>query len=137
MMRNKASVGLVAHVRWFAATMRQPARMIYIAFVDGGPVGSGRLDFSDLGRVAECGVIVAPRRRGYGYGVRIVRLLADEALQCGAQKLIAVVRRSNFASIKCFQTAGFRKEPMRKHSQDRDHVDWEFWESVEFVTLVR
>jgi UDP-2,4-diacetamido-2,4,6-trideoxy-beta-L-altropyranose hydrolase len=107
MMRNKSPIGLAEHVRWFATAQRQPARVIYVAMAGCWPVGSGRLDFSDLGRVAEFDVIVAPRWRGHGYGSEIVRLLATNAEQMGAMRLVADVWRGNGASIVAFQRAGF------------------------------
>ena len=114
MMRNREAVGLIEHVRWFAAALRQPARVVYIALANGRPVGSGRIDFSESGRVAEFDIVVAPRWRGHGYGAEIVRLLVDEAACAGAKTMVADIRNENFASLVAFEYAGFQPQHSAK-----------------------
>ncbi|MFZ4079191.1 MAG: GNAT family N-acetyltransferase [Microbacteriaceae bacterium] len=102
------------HDRWFAASMANPRRKIYICEADLGdetvePVCMVRFDLDDSGEQAEVSINVNPLARGRGFGT--------EALRSGLRRfsddwpsvarVTARIRDSNSASVALFTKAGF------------------------------
>jgi RimJ/RimL family protein N-acetyltransferase len=61
--------------------------------------------------------IVAPRRRGNGIGLHMVRLLLDRAFDArNARRVSLIVFPSNFDAVRCYRAAGFseRREVYRE-----------------------
>jgi RimJ/RimL family protein N-acetyltransferase len=90
------------HVTWLEATLRNPARKLYIAEVDGSPVGTVR---ADAGLMAELSWTVAPMYRGRGFGTQM--LAAALALHPHAR---AEIKAENAASIRMAEKCGMRLE---------------------------
>lgn len=120
MMRRRAPIGLFEHWRWFRAVQADPTRLVYIA-IAAAPVGSGRLDISDVGRLAELTVTVGLEYRGHGLGTAIIRALVLEATRLGCTTCVAEIRVGNKASYRTFQRAGFRGF-RRDRSMDGDFI---------------
>ena len=54
---------------------------------------------------------IAPDKRGYGLGTEVIRLLQEEARKNPSiHRLVAQVKPSNIASMKCFEKSGFTEE---------------------------
>ena len=94
------------HARWFAATLIDPARRLWIAEEAGVPVGQVRVDVD--GSSGLLSIVVAPTERGRGIGQAMLRaavahLKRDQLLTT----LTAVAREDNTASIHAFEQVGF------------------------------
>ena len=97
---NPETISLENHVRWLARTLENPNRRLFVAVMDGTPVGTVRADF-DRG-VWELSWTVAPEARGKRIGQRMVASLASEL----EEPIRAEVREGNIASMKIAEHAG-------------------------------
>jgi UDP-2,4-diacetamido-2,4,6-trideoxy-beta-L-altropyranose hydrolase len=96
-----------AHEKWFEETLSSSTRHQYVALLGSQPVGQIRFDAA--GEAWEVGVSVAPTMRGLGLGTTIIeaglrKLKEDEP---GAQRVRALIRPTNTASLRAFRRAGF------------------------------
>lgn len=90
------------HARWLDALLRDPSRRLFIAEVNGDPVGSVRADRDPDGACHELSWTVAPAARGRGMGVRMVQLLLAEV----SGPVRAEVKPGNQASVRIAEAAG-------------------------------
>ena len=95
--RTEHEITAKEHAAWLAATTDR----VFIAEVDGEPVGTLRLVRHP--HELEMSLAVAPAHRGKGYAVEIIRLGAKEAWV----PVVAYVRVDNERSLKAFKRAGF------------------------------
>ncbi len=93
------------HVKWFAATLVNPDRKLYVVEDVTVPVGTVRFDRDEATGRWEISWTVAPSARGQGIGGRLVA----EAVAMFKSPLKAVIKPSNVASAKIAERAGFRK----------------------------
>lgn len=95
------------HRRWFGAKLADRQCRIFIMEDDGGrPVAQIRFDLN--GDEAEVDVSVAATARGRGFGAEIIRMGARKLFdETAVQRLVALVKRENIASMKAFLMAGF------------------------------
>lgn len=95
------------HREWFARSLQNPARVIWVAEAGGEPVATVRLD--DLGSgQAEISINVAPEARGRGIGPAVLRLATDQAIsETGYNEVVARIRSANAASVRAFERAGY------------------------------
>jgi UDP-2,4-diacetamido-2,4,6-trideoxy-beta-L-altropyranose hydrolase len=107
--RYRGIVSAVAHHKWFAASMADPKRLIFVAEMGGTKCGMVRFDLSeiqqDFWRVS---VVVSPDFRGRGIG----RALLDQACAKMARHrevcaFVAEVRVHNIASKRIFDQCAF------------------------------
>jgi len=95
------------HEEWLRERLAAPEHCrLYIAEVDGQPVGSARIDLWP-GAWSEVSATVDPKHRGYGYGNLIVELLMQEVASLGVKRVTAKVRGFNVPSLRMFLNAGF------------------------------
>jgi RimJ/RimL family protein N-acetyltransferase len=89
-------------------------RLLPMAALDartGQVVGGGTLHHLDAERsIVEIGYWVLPRARRRGLATRIARMLADQALALGIERVAAYVNVGNVASEGVLERAGFRRE---------------------------
>lgn len=93
------------HQRWLATVLADPRRRLWIACLDGEPVGTVRADAPDAAAADPAQVLswtVAPAARGRGLGARMVRQLAAQL----PGPLRAEVREGNDASVRVALAAG-------------------------------
>ena len=88
------------HIVWLKATLSNHRRQLYIAEVEGKPVGTVRADFDH--EDYELSWTVAPESRRQGFGKVMVCLLADQ-IGCPVQ---SDIKEGNNASVKIAQEAG-------------------------------
>ena len=98
-----------AHARWFAARLRDPRGGLWIAQLDGCPIGVVRVDRDDHdvdspGRIS---IVLDPSVRGRGLGRQVI------ALACAADggPVVADILADNHASRTSFEAAGFVQVP--------------------------
>lgn len=109
-IRNSFSGVAVApsdHRNWLTQRLRDPASRIYVATMDGAPMGMARLDVRDVG-VAGVSVAVDPAMRGRRLGTALLSTLVGAmAEDQQVTTLVAHVKPENTASVRAFSAAGF------------------------------
>lgn len=117
--RNEASVRQASfqsesipypdHERWFMGKLADPDFRGFIA-EDAGGGSVGYVRFQRHGRDAEISVALAPQARGNGYGTALIREASERMMKTGvAERVIALVRGDNPASLAVFCRAGFKE----------------------------
>lgn len=100
--KSTDSIVFSDHVAWLAASMDDPNRALFIAEIDGAPVGTTRADLD--GTVTEISWTVAPNCRGQGIGSRMV----SEFIQTIEGTVVAEIKSQNIALIRIAEAAGLK-----------------------------
>ena len=83
---------------------RMVPQTIYWLFVDGKPVGMGKLRHALTDKLREegghAGYAVVASERNHGFGKALLKLLVGEAKGMGIEKLLLTVQNRNLPSIK-------------------------------------
>jgi UDP-4-amino-4,6-dideoxy-N-acetyl-beta-L-altrosamine N-acetyltransferase len=97
------------HKKWFHNSLQRDDRLIFVAHLDGKPVGVIRFDMvKPEMRVAEIDIYVAPQRQGQGLGKKILAEGEDWVRErTRVRSLVARVIEENQASVKMFKSCGF------------------------------
>jgi RimJ/RimL family protein N-acetyltransferase len=94
------------HERWLVRSLDATDRTVFVAELDGRPVGTVRLD--DGGRrQLEVSLTVAPEWRGKGIASQLLHAVEATAGARGAVRLVARIKASNDASVRAFKNAGW------------------------------
>lgn len=110
-LSGDAPVSLDEHVKWLRTAVINPNMRLFVARdTMTGRVGTGRLVVRDA-TTFEVAITVAPSHRGQGYGQAIVRNLIADA---DRPTLVAVVKDSNYASLRLFAACGFAIQKLGK-----------------------
>lgn len=108
MARNEIIFSFESHQLWWAESLNNPDRDLFLLLHNSDRIGLIRFDFVQL-RTYEVSLLIDPTFRGMGYGSALlplgISLFVNE--RSDASKLIASVRKINVASIKCFLRSGF------------------------------
>jgi RimJ/RimL family protein N-acetyltransferase len=108
MCATQAAVAPDDHYRWFAAVLRDPSRLLFIAHDGNRKIGAIRFDRFDDAWVVN--IMIAPEQRGRGHSAAMLRSailrLGDLV---GAVPLAASIRPENAASIRIFERCGFHR----------------------------
>lgn len=108
---NQAAIAWDAHLEWFSRRLASPDTRFYLLLDDGKPVGQIRYDRAEKENSAEISFSVASEQRGKRFGVEILRLTTERALnELNCEKITALVIEGNEASSKAFVRAGFTSE---------------------------
>jgi pseudaminic acid synthase len=95
-----------AHRAWLARSLAATDRVLSIAVVGATAVGTVRLDRGEHDSW-EISLTVAPSERGKGHAAAMLRAAERLAVERGALRLTAVLKKENAASLRAFQTAGY------------------------------
>lgn len=95
MSRNTAPVNWFGHVDWLRQRLAWRAPMLFIAEVDGMPVGTFRIDGGEISYT------IAPEHRGKGYATAMLRIARERFGTCRAE-----IRPDNIPSIRAAESAG-------------------------------
>lgn len=114
MSRSTAPLTREEHTAYLDKQLhRSPAdySFLFIAELDGVPVGTGRLDrgWDALAlKMDSCiiGYTIAPTMRGQGFGKLLVTALVERAKEIGYMSVTCRIRRENLRSIACAARAG-------------------------------
>lgn len=110
--RTTEAIGLDAHVPWLKRTLERDDRELFIAHVQGVPVGMVRFDAD--GAAWEVSINLAPETRGRGFALNV--LSEAEGLffrRHPGSSVFAFVRADNAPSMGLFDRAGYRPCPDR------------------------
>jgi RimJ/RimL family protein N-acetyltransferase len=104
---SRRRVAASEHAAWLASRLADPHQRLWIAEEAGEPVGQVRVDLDDgAGTVS---IAVAPAHRGRGIGSNMLRaLLAEIEPDADVRDLLALVHPENAASLRAFESVGFR-----------------------------
>ena len=100
-------IALEDHIKWLSRKLEDPKCHMFMLEDDGESVGNIRLDVLDKDDVGEISYMIAPDKRGKGYGKKILALVEEEARSKGIKVLTGLVKDENVASRKCFENAGY------------------------------
>lgn len=106
---NSKPISWSGHLDWYHQKLKDPATLIWMAVKFSGlPVGVVR--FEKVTRPhARISIFLKPSERGKGWGSLVIRQASRRALKRGfAQAIIGEIKKGNRASIKAFESAGFR-----------------------------
>ena len=107
------------HRRWLDGVLGDPDRHLWMAEVDGRPVGQVRFD-RVRGYAYEVSVSIDPDARGAGLGTGVIRAGCEELWRrTNAARVVAAVRAENEASKRAFSAAGFRPDGGAEDGFDR------------------
>lgn len=101
---TKNEIDLESHKKWYSARLESPDCFLFILMHDSECIGQLRIDrINDVGEIS---YMIAPEKRGMGYGKKIIEL-ASTAAPAGLRVLTGLVESSNEASRKCFLKNGY------------------------------
>jgi len=105
---NSKTISYKVHKKWFNESLENSHRHIFIAQDSrGNKIGTVRVDEVN-DNVAEININLAPRKRGKGYGSKVIELACRNNCLAGAVCLfIARVKKDNLPSVRAFKKAGF------------------------------
>ena len=98
---NNEAVSFENHVSWLTSLLEDSSRQLFVAEIDGTPVGTVRADLDDHG-VWELSWTIAPEARGKSVAKQMVSSLASEI----SEPIRAEVKKGNVASIRIAEHAG-------------------------------
>lgn len=99
-----------AHDAWLLGRLGRTDPTLWIAELDGEPVGSVRLDPQDDGS-GSVSIVVDARFRGRGTGRVLLEWVEGQATVLGITDLRAVVHAGNTSSRALFERAGYGLQP--------------------------
>ena len=103
--RNMKRVSRREHLSWFAASLRNPDRVMYVGLEGATKIGTVRFDLlPGLGSQYYVSITVSPLYRGLGYGKG---LLMSAMHELGGSSLVADIKETNEASKRLFAACGF------------------------------
>lgn len=116
---QRRQVSPAEHEAWFAESLRDSVRRVYLILVDDAEAGQLRFDWAGAAE-AEVSIYLLPEFCGRGWGESALRkgISLIEA-ERGPVSLVARVRRDNVRSLRFFQRAGF--DPVESAGKDTDH----------------
>ena len=92
----------LGHIKWLKNSIDNPDINLFIAEVDGQPVGTSRADL-DQDKFYQLSWTVSPNFRGQGLGKNIVKQMVGKFKKCKAQ-----IKKGNLASVKIADYAGLK-----------------------------
>lgn len=105
---NQAVVPLEDHQRWFQSRLAADSTVMYVAQLNGKPVGQIRFD-----RNADdqwmIGFSIDESFRGCGLGTPLIDLGVKEIRKHSSLPIVALVKNANQASLACFVSNGFQQ----------------------------
>lgn len=102
---DSTPVASEAHRQWMERVLASARELIFIAELNGSPVGTCRLTRdSDVG---EAHIAIAAEHRGRELAAPILEALVGEALKLSCVRVIAHVKEQNVPSVSAFRRAGF------------------------------
>lgn len=111
MSRMTQELTLAEHLAFLTKQLLREDCAVYIAELDGVPVGTGRMEraWTALALTMDAcmiGYSVTSEQRGRGYGKQIAEQLVGRAKRIGYRAVTCRIRRENLRSIACAARAG-------------------------------
>ena len=104
---NKEIISASEHAKWFKNKLKEEQSTIYIAEKNGIMIGVTQFNYDTKRDLFEVNINLKLNFRKTGYGTHIL----SESITIFSKKnictLIAVIKKENIDSIRCFQNCGF------------------------------
>lgn len=100
---SSEKVSLETHLNWLGKVLNNPNEFLFVALLDGAPVGQFRVN-----QDRKVSVGLDNKVHGRGLGTQLIRLGSEEFLKTHNEKLFAEIKPDNIASIKAFKNAGYQ-----------------------------
>jgi RimJ/RimL family protein N-acetyltransferase len=115
---NTGIIPAEAHRQWLRDCLADQGRHLLIGEEEGAPVGVLRID--SVGKdEAEIHIYLSPDCIGRGLGTDLLDLGYDWTKErLGVRRVMANVKPENFASVRAFENAGFKKSLLRMQRND-------------------
>lgn len=118
MSMSTAPVAEDQHQRWFAATLQNPDRLLFIGFRPELPragIGVVRFDIRRSEHQAEVNINLSEDFHGQGLGAPLLAagIRAFAGREREIHRVLAKVKPENLASQRCFERCGFAIDPAR------------------------
>lgn len=98
------------HRHWFAASLENPLRFIWMGIDENGnSIGMSRFDINTEKNNAEVSINLNPAARGKGYAIPLLRLSIELFTAQHPITLTATIHEANSASQRCFARCGFQQ----------------------------
>jgi ribosomal protein S18 acetylase RimI-like enzyme len=101
-------ISWTTHTDWFKKFLSHPGKHLFIAELNGLPVGQIR--FEPIDNRLRLSYAVDPLFRGRGIGREIVEIGVREIRRIAPNPILAEVRAENQASLRVFRALGFEEE---------------------------
>ncbi len=108
--REAAPVDDDAHDAWLRRLLSRGEDTLWVADIEGTPVGSVRLDLHEDG-AADVSIVVDAGHRGHGTGRRLLAWVEEQSPHLGVSVLVALVQEGNAASRLLFEKADYARQP--------------------------
>lgn len=113
---NSAAITLDDHSKWFSQKIASAKTLFLIVLVNEHPAGIVR--FEQEGTQAVVGILIAEKYRGQSLADQILRKSADVYFSKYTAPIRAYIKKTNQASLKSFEKAGFsllKEEEIQGH----------------------
>ena len=101
---TKEKITIPQHLEWFKKKAADPDCHMFILMEDDQKAGHIRIDVKD--GIGEISYMIAPDKRGKGYGKEILSLLEGQLQPC-IRGLVGFTLPGNVGSRKCFADNGY------------------------------
>ena len=101
---STSEISYEEHCNWFSQKLKDVDSIIYILEVDEISASVIRFDIKDKVTI---GVSIDVDFRGKGLGSSFLRIGVEEYFKANSSPILAYIKKSNIASIKSFEKAGF------------------------------
>ncbi len=108
--REAAPVDGEAHDAWLGRLLARGEDTMWLADLDGVPLGSVRLDLHEDG-AADVSIVVDAAHRGHGTGRLLLEWVEQQSPRLGVTMLVALVQEANTSSRTLFERAGYALQP--------------------------
>lgn len=106
MSLNTDEVSWEAHADWYAKSLENPDRFLYIGLSkQKEKIGVCRFDLLD--DKAQVSINLNPQFRQQGLSTPLLKAAIQQFFRTNTRVLTATIKRANSSSIKCFEQAGF------------------------------
>lgn len=114
-----------SHVEWFHRRIHDDRNRFWIVETDKGiPMGQLRMDEGNPN--TSISMSLGKEYRGFGWGKAIIRKTCERHRQAGGGRILAEIRAENTASVRAFESAGFRpKGGGEVHGKKAVFLEWD------------
>ncbi|MEI6439781.1 MAG: GNAT family N-acetyltransferase [Alphaproteobacteria bacterium] len=107
MSKSQDEVSWEVHERWFAKTLADPAKAVFIGEMQGQAIGMCRFDQNPDRAECEVSINLNPAHRGQGLSPSLLAASIARYRRTYQGTFMAQIRHDNFASQHCFTRNGF------------------------------
>lgn len=102
---NSGKINFEEHTQWFRSKLSNNFSTLYIIELANNPIGLVRFEKDEDHSVV--GLLVDPKYRGKGFSSYMLIKSCEKYFQLNTNPILAYIKKTNIASIKAFEKAGF------------------------------